>query len=171
MLFLIGLMLFTACTAETPPIDKPGPDPDPEETSVTAPDIFRAATEGYSCFRIPAVSRTKKNTLLAFAEGRKRNCKDEGDIDLVLRRSVDNGKTWSPLIMVWDDGGNTCGNPSPVVDPETGRIHLLMTWNLGEDNIGGPSMPAPAPTLAGCSTAGPTMTASPGHVRRRSPPR
>jgi len=136
MLYLIGLMLCTACTAETPPIDKPDPDPDPEETSVMAPDIFRAATEGYSCFRIPAVSRTKKNTLLAFAEGRKRNCKDEGDIDLVLRRSVDNGKTWSPLIMVWDDGGNTCGNPSPVVDPETGRIHLLMTWNLGEDNIG-----------------------------------
>ncbi|MGI6074523.1 MAG: sialidase family protein [Fermentimonas sp.] len=108
----------------------------PEEKVTLAPDIFKKSTEGYSCFRIPAIVKTKDNTLLAFAEGRVRNCKDEGDINLVLRRSTDNGKTWSDLIMVWDDADNTCGNPSPVVDLETGTVHLLMTWNLGEDRIG-----------------------------------
>ena len=98
--------------------------------------IFREKSEGYSCFRIPAIIKTKNGTLLAFAEARKNNCKDEGDIDLVMKRSTDGGKTWGPMEMIWDDAGNTCGNPSPVVDQNTGTIHLLMTWNLGEDNIG-----------------------------------
>jgi sialidase-1 len=37
--------------------------------------------------------------------------------------------------MVWNDGTNTCGNPAPVIDEETGTIHLLMTWNHGSDGI------------------------------------
>lgn len=100
------------------------------------PYIFKERSEGYSCFRIPAIVKTKDGTLLAFAEARKQNCRDEGDIDLVLKRSTDGGQTWGPMQMVWDDAGNTCGNPSPVVDQNTGTVHLLMTWNLGEDNIG-----------------------------------
>jgi sialidase-1 len=99
------------------------------------PYIFSNGAGGYSCYRIPAIVRTKNGTLLAFAEARKKNCKDEGDIDLVLKRSSDNGKTWSDMILVWDDSDNTCGNPAPVVDERTGTIHLLMTWNKGEDHI------------------------------------
>lgn len=98
--------------------------------------VFESETEGYSCFRIPAIVQTKKGTLLAFAEARRNSCSDEGDINLVLRRSLDNGKTWNELITVWDDGSNTCGNPAPVVDQSTGTIYLLMTWNLEEDDIG-----------------------------------
>jgi len=49
-------------------------------------------------------------------------------------RSSDNGKSWSKLSVVWDDGANTCGNPAPVVDRKTGKIILLSTWNLGTDH-------------------------------------
>ena len=35
--------------------------------------------------------------------------------------------------VVWDDGENTCGNPCPVVDRDTGTIWLLLTHNLGRD--------------------------------------
>ncbi len=98
--------------------------------------IFRQRFEGYSCFRIPALIRTQNGTILAFAEGRKNSCSDTGDIDLVMKKSTDNGKTWGPLIKVWDDAKNTCGNPAPVLDEETGVVHLLLTWNLGTDDIG-----------------------------------
>jgi sialidase-1 len=95
--------------------------------------LYKCGEEGYQCFRIPTIVRTTLGTLLAFAEGRKNNCSDSGDIDLVVKRSVDGGMTWSGLIVVWDDGANTCGNPAPVVDRKTGRIILLATWNLGTD--------------------------------------
>jgi sialidase-1 len=77
---------------------------------------------------------TGKGTVLAFAEGRKNNCGDAGDIDLVLKRSGDGGKTWGPLQVVWNDSTNTCGNPTPVVDEKTGAVILLSTWNIGEDH-------------------------------------
>lgn len=96
--------------------------------------IYKPGDSGYSCFRIPAIITTKKGVMLAFAEARKNGCGDTGDIDLVLRRSKDGGKTWSDLQVVWNDSTNTCGNPVPVQDLSTGKIWLLSTWNLGSDH-------------------------------------
>lgn len=96
--------------------------------------IFEQGMEGYNCFRIPAIVKTTNGTILAFAEARKKSCSDTGDIDLVLRRSTDGGKTWSKIQVVWDDGSNVCGNPAPVVEMESGAVFLLMTWNLGSDH-------------------------------------
>lgn len=95
--------------------------------------LYKSGGEGYKCFRIPAIVATPSGTLLAFAEGRKNNCGDAGDIDLVVKRSEDGGKSWSGLNVVWDDAGNTCGNPAPVVDRKSGKVFLLSTWNLGTD--------------------------------------
>ena len=96
--------------------------------------VFRSGEDGYHTFRIPSVIVTQKGTLLAFCEGRKQSRSDTGDIDLVLRRSHDNGKTWSPMQIIWDDGENVCGNPCPVIDRETGTIWLLLTHNPGIDS-------------------------------------
>lgn len=95
--------------------------------------LYKVGEEGYRCFRIPAIVATEAGTLLAFAEGRKNGCGDSGDIDLVVKRSRDGGRTWSALTVVRDDGANTCGNPAPVVDRMTGAVFLLSTWNLGTD--------------------------------------
>ena len=100
----------------------------------SAQTIFLAGEAGYQCFRIPAIITSVDGSLLAFAEGRKKNCGDAGDIDLVMKRSVDGGSNWSKLMLVWDDGGNTCGNPAPVLDKKSGHIVLLSTWNLGSDH-------------------------------------
>ncbi|WP_336514211.1 sialidase family protein [Pollutibacter soli] len=100
----------------------------------TLNSIYKAGEAGYNCFRIPAIVKSTKNTMLAFAEARVKNCGDAGDIDIVLKRSMDGGKTWSDIILVWNDAENTCGNPAPVVDESTGNIVLVTTWNLGTDH-------------------------------------
>lgn len=73
----------------------------------------------------------KKGTLLAFVEGRRNSRSDTGNIDLLLRRSFDNGKTWGPVQIVADHGEDTIGNPTPVVDRRTGVIWLPLTGNPG----------------------------------------
>jgi sialidase-1 len=95
-------------------------------------DVFTAGGDGYHTFRIPAIVATRRGTLLAFCEGRKRGRGDAGDIDLVLRRSADQGKTWGKLQLVHEEGGDqeiTIGNPAPVVDQESGFIWLTLTRN------------------------------------------
>ncbi|MER6419791.1 sialidase family protein [Streptomyces sp. NPDC001137] len=113
------------------------PHPAQAQTPTTAPAfeqqvIFKASQDpGYACFRIPAVVKSADGTLLAFAEGRVRNCGDAGDIDIVLKRSTDGGRTWGPLQVVNHGGGDTHGNPAPVVDRATGRVLLAETYNTG----------------------------------------
>lgn len=96
-------------------------------------DVFISGADGYHTYRIPAIVTTKAGTMLAFCEGRKSSRSDSGDIDLLVKRSTDGGKTWSPQYLVWSDGTNTCGNPAPVVDQTTGIVWLLLTWNDGAD--------------------------------------
>lgn len=93
--------------------------------------LYYIGMPGYNRYRIPSLIVTKQGTLLAFCEGRSAG--DTGDIDTLVRRSEDGGDTWSKYQVVWSDGGNTFGNPCPVVDDSTGRIYLLSTWNLGTD--------------------------------------
>ena len=98
--------------------------------------LFREGEGGYHNYRIPAVIRTSRNTILAFCEGRQNAhgpSNDSGEINLLVRRSTDGGNTFDPPRVVWADGQNTCGNPCPVVDRSTGKIWLLATHNLGED--------------------------------------
>lgn len=94
-------------------------------------EVFRAGEDGYHTFRIPALLETRKRTLLAFCEGRRDSRSDSGDIDLVLKRSGDGGKTWSALQLISDMGPNTVGNPCPVQDRKSGRILLPLTFNPG----------------------------------------
>lgn len=98
-------------------------------------NLWEEGKGNYKGYRIPSIVVSVKGTVLAFAEGRN-DGGDSGDIDLVLKRSADNGKTWGEEILVWNDEQNTCGNPCPVVDRETGRIWLLTTWNYGKDQEG-----------------------------------
>lgn len=108
--------------------DAATPAPPPSQT------LFARGQEGYHTCRIPALAVTTNGTVLAFAEGRKHSGGDAGKIDLLVRRSVDNGETWGKVQVVWADEENTCGNPAPVVDRQTGAVWLLSTWNRGEDH-------------------------------------
>lgn len=94
--------------------------------------LWKAGEGGYHTYRIPSIISLPGDVMLAFCEGRKRSASDTGDIDLLMRRSLDGGITWSEQQVLWDDGENTCGNPCPVFDTETGRVHLLLTHNPGD---------------------------------------
>lgn len=97
--------------------------------------VFKSGEGGYACFRIPSIIQTNGGTLLAFAEGREGNCRDNYDVDIVMKRSADGGESWEPLQLIWEDSTNTCSYPVPVVDRESGRIVLFSSWSLGEDEF------------------------------------
>jgi sialidase-1 len=106
------------------------------QKDATAPlltDVFVSGASGYHTYRIPSAIVAPKGTLLAFAEGRRGGAGDAGDIDLVLRRSQDGGRTWAPMQVIGDNGPNTFGNPCAVVDSRTNTIWLLTTQNRGTD--------------------------------------
>jgi sialidase-1 len=94
--------------------------------------VYEAGDDGYHTYRIPAIVRAANGDLLAFAEGRKNGPGDHGDIDIVLKRSSDGGRTWSPQKLVQDEWENPTakiwiGNPSPVADLAD-KQHPTRIW-------------------------------------------
>ncbi|QQL44735.1 sialidase family protein [Sulfuriroseicoccus oceanibius] len=85
-----------------------------------AVEVFTPKKDGHPHFRIPAIVTSQKGTLLVFAEGRVRT-HDHARNDIVLKRSEDNGETWSDVIVVDEDKDLVMVNPSPLV-LESGRI-------------------------------------------------
>jgi sialidase-1 len=89
--------------------------------------VFENGKEGYPHYRIPSVVVTKTGDILAFAEGRGLQKGTHGDITgnhLVMKRSRDNGQTWSALKVIRSEPGNSLLGPCTVVT-ETGRIILI----------------------------------------------
>jgi sialidase-1 len=103
---------------------------EPRDMPIESTDVFKERTGGYFAYRIPALETAADGSLLAFAEARKYNLDDPGfgkqDIDLVLKRSEDGGRTWSPMQLIEDPGELwSAANPATVVDRTNGRIWLL----------------------------------------------
>ena len=106
-----------------------------EEPALKKTDVFTSGEGGYFSYRIPALVTAPDGTLLVFCEGRKTSRSDDGDIDMLMRRSTDNGKTWQPVQVVHEEGGDAAvklGNPNPIVDQERGTIVLQMNRSQGE---------------------------------------
>ncbi len=98
--------------------------------------LFENGTDGYRQYTTPTLVTTTSGAILAICEGRNSDPKvmggDSGDIDLVLRKSLDNGQTWAPLRVVVRTGPDTDGNAAPVVDRDTGTIWLLFCKNFAD---------------------------------------
>lgn len=87
--------------------------------------VFEPKAGEYSSTRIPALVITKKGTLLAFCVGRINSASDWAEMDLLMRRSTNGGKTWGEYIVVAPrQGGKPTDNPTPIIDAN-GTIHLL----------------------------------------------
>jgi len=91
---------------------------------------FNSGT-GYNTYRIPAlIASPDYSTLLCFCEGRA-STSDDGEVDIVVKRSTDGGATWGSNITVADDG-NTNADPCPVYDAN-GRLHCFWVWRNVDD--------------------------------------
>jgi len=107
--------------------------------------VFVNGQNGYTCYRIPAMATTTNGTILALADGRVYNCGDiPNPLDLVLRRSFDNGLTWTALQVIANYGSNpndtdtypyygitnpvprvAAGDAALLVDRTNGRVWVL----------------------------------------------
>jgi sialidase-1 len=102
-------------------------------------NLFEAGEGGYALYRIPGLIVTARGTLLAYCEARRGNS-DWAAMDVLMRRSIDGGKSWgAPLKIPAPVGpkfknpvrGNantnevTCNNPVAIADAN-GSIHLLF---------------------------------------------
>ncbi len=79
--------------------------------------------EGKTVHRIPSIVTGRNDVVLAFADRRKESRDDWGhDTDIVLRRSLDGGRTWRPVqVLATETGVNFHGGPS-LVDRRSGRV-------------------------------------------------
>jgi sialidase-1 len=106
-------------------------------------DLFQANTGGYALYRIPGLVATGKGTLMAYCEARKYSRSDWGTIDILMRRSTDGGKTWTPPRKIVapprdaarnpvavarepaQPGEFTINNPLAIADQKIGSVHFL----------------------------------------------
>ena len=132
----LGLTSIIALTVfPQDPNNKTASFKDESKKSYSTSTPFYSGLNGYHSYRIPALIKTKK-TLLVFAEGRKNSTSDFGDIDLVYRRSKDNGSTWTPLKLLFDKDTMAVQNPVPIFLEHENKVVLLFnTTNLSEHEV------------------------------------
>ena len=120
----------------------------PEGAEVTDKlDVFEGGEnrkpnkDGIASYRIPALLKTDKGTLIAGADERRLHHSDWGDIGMVVRRSDDKGKTWGDRIVISNPRDNEnarrahAGSPvnidmALVQDPKTKRIFAIYDMFL-----------------------------------------
>ncbi|MEI7589575.1 MAG: sialidase family protein [Chitinophagia bacterium] len=98
--------------------------------------VFISGTDGYKSFRIPAIIKLPNEDLLAFCEGRVNSSSDFGNIDIVMKRSSDQGKSWSPIVILANYDSLQAGNPAPVVDltdPAYPQGKIFLFYNTGNN--------------------------------------
>jgi sialidase-1 len=105
--------------------------------------LYEAGQRGYALYRIPGIAVTTRGTVLAYCEARRTGKSDWDTIDILLRRSVDGGKTWSEREIIADVPGPKTKNPvalaqnlaspedvtynNPVAIPDRdGTVHFLF---------------------------------------------
>ncbi|MGC1631210.1 MAG: sialidase family protein [Gelidibacter sp.] len=96
-------------------------------------DLFNTSmTEGVQCYRIPAIVTAPNGDVIAAIDERVPNCGDlkySNDINIIVRRSSDNGKTWSNIETVVNfPYGQSASDPSMIVDEVTKEIFLFYNF-------------------------------------------
>ncbi len=149
---LVVLPLFTLSACEDDEIKRPEvieplmPDTEPEKITQTVPlssietsTAFSAGNDNIHTFRIPAIVTAKDGSLLVFGEARHNSWQDKSHTDIVVKRSTDDGETWSAMTNLTgssNGGSYAFMDPTPVVDAASGKIYLFCCrWNKGVNDV------------------------------------
>ena len=109
----------------------------PKKVSAAEPPVFQdlfntSMSDGVECYRIPAIVTAPNGDVIAAIDERVPNCGDlkwSKDINIIIRRSADNGKTWSDIETVVDfPYGQSASDPSMIVDETTNEIFLFYNF-------------------------------------------
>lgn len=100
------------------------------DTGAEHREVLARGDNGVCLYRIPALVATKQQTLIAVCEARINRMEDPPNkINLVMRRSPDNGRTWTPLRHIAQFGAEeAAADPCMLVDRDTGRIWIAYDY-------------------------------------------
>jgi sialidase-1 len=96
-------------------------------------NLFDASiSQNIACYRIPSLISTNNEVLIAAIDERNKSCSDlkwNRDINIVIRKSYDQGKTWSKIEKIIDFPiGQSASDPSMIVDRFTNEIFLFFNY-------------------------------------------
>ena len=104
--------------------------PTADSTAFEQHDILRRGDEGVCLYRIPALVTTTRRNVVAVCEARINRMEDAPNkINLVMRRSADSGRTWTPARQFVEFGDEeAAADPCMLVDRDTGRIWIAYDY-------------------------------------------
>ncbi len=103
-----------------------------EQTST----VFNAGKEHVNSYRIPSIITAKDGSLIVFCEARHESWRDKSHTDIVMKRSTDNGKTWSSTLNLTNGKTGAYMDPTAVVDKKSGKIFLFTTFWPADNHTG-----------------------------------
>lgn len=112
----------------------------PKEANTITPKYIgwalrQKGQDNINTYRIPGIATTNKGTLIAVYDNRYDNDRDlPANVDVGMSRSTDGGVTWQPMKVIMDMGtgvNDGIGDPSVLVDKQTGTIWVAALWSHG----------------------------------------
>lgn len=120
-------VLGAACAVPAQMPAAPAPQQQPKIASTL---LWHAGDEGYDTYRIPGIVVSSRGTVLAYAVARRHlQDGDWSDSDIMLRRSVDGGKSWEPSKKIAGDSHGVTDNPVAIASRKKGVVYLLYQHN------------------------------------------
>lgn len=130
MLLVVFVLLLSSMKGEAQTAKSNIPSGFPKHT------VFSAGDNNVNSYRIPSLIVAKDGSIIVFCEARRESWRDKSRTDIVMKRSTDNGKTWSTMQDLTHGSTGAFMDPTPLIDHTTGRIFLFTTFWPAKDHSG-----------------------------------